>query len=153
MKSTVVKAFSFFLFVCLSVGACSDPRPTTSPPDSELREQIHAATGHEPPECTDFGTASAEVVVTDTGFEPSCLSVSRSSAITITNRTAAEHRFIVGDPATSLVGRHIRVDEVVPAGGEYTLDPVESLLGEEFYPFWSQGLQDEGYAGTLIVRP
>lgn len=65
----------------------------------------------------------------------------------IVNNTDIEQRFMVSDPANSEVGRHLRVDETIAAGASYSLDPVDALLGEEIYPFWLQGLQEEGYAG------
>lgn len=115
--------------------------------------QIHAATGHEPPECTDFGTADATIGITALGFEPDCAQVRLGSVLYIVNATETEKRFIVGDPADSEVGRHIRVDEAVGPGGRYSLDPVDGLLDDQIYPFWLQGLQEEGYSGSLVVSP
>lgn len=135
------------------LGACSEPLPTTAPPDSELREQIHAATGHEPPDCTDFTGGAAEIVITDEGFEPDCALVAAGRGLTVRNDTGEEHTFMASDPANNDVGRQIRIEEVIPAGAEITLDPVEATLGPEIYPFWSKGYQEEGFAGTLIVRP
>ncbi len=139
--------------VVIIVSACSDPLPTTNPPDSELRLQIHAATGHEPPECTDFGKVDAELEITTDGFDAACIKVALASVLRIVNNTAVEQRFMVGDPANSEVGRHLRVDETIAPGASYSLDPVDALLGVEIYPFWLQGLQEEGYAGSLIVTP
>ena len=135
------------------LGACSEPLPTTAPPDSELREQIHAATGHEPPDCTDFTGGAAQIVITDEGFEPDCALVAAGRRLTVRNDTSEEHTFMASDPANNDVGRHIRIEEVLPAGAEITLDPLGATLGPEIYPFWSKGHQEEGFAGTLIVRP
>jgi hypothetical protein len=133
--------------------ACADPLPTTGPPDSELRLQIHAATGHEPPECTYFGGREAIIQITADGFDPECAEVLLESVLSFVNTTEAEHRIFVGDPANSEVGRHIRIDETVGPGETYVLDPVDSLLDQEIYPFWSQGFQEDGFAGSLIVHP
>lgn len=144
---------AFIAFLMLLVAACGEELPTTAPPDSELREQIHAATGHEPPDCTDFTGGDAEIVITDDGFEPECAFVAAGSGLTVRNDTEQEHIFMASDPANNEVGRHIRVEEVISAGDEVTLDPVEETLGPEIYPFWSKGHQEEGFAGSLIVRP
>lgn len=135
------------------LGACSEPLPTTAPPEEELREQIHAATGHEPPDCTDFTGGDAEIVITTDGFEPDCAIVAAGRSLTVRNDTSEEHTFMASDPANNDVGRHIRIEEVIPAGAGITLDPVESTLGPEIYPFWSKDHQEEGFAGSLIVRP
>lgn len=134
-------------------GACSEPLPTTAPPDSELREQIHAATGHEPPDCTDFTSGAAEIVITADGFDPDCALVAVDRGLTIRNETSEEHTFMASDPANNAVGRHIRIEEVIPPGTETSLDPVEDTVGAGIYPFWSKGHQEEGFAGSLIVRP
>lgn len=137
----------------IALGACADPLPTTAPPEAELREQIHAATGHEPPDCTDFTGGDAEIVITTEGFEPECAVVAAGSGLTVRNDTNDQHTFIVSDPANSDVGRHIRVEEVIQDGGEITIEPVEATLGPEIYPFWAKDHQEEGFAGSLIVRP
>jgi hypothetical protein len=139
--------------LAVALGACSEPLPTTAPPESELREQIHAATGHEPPNCTDFTGGNAEIVITADGFEPDCALVAAGRALILRNETDEEHTFMASDPANNEVGRHIRIEEVLPAGAEITLDPLEATLGPEIYPFWSKGHQEEGFAGSLIVRP
>jgi plastocyanin len=135
------------------LAACADPLPTTRPPDEELREQIHAATGHEPPECTDFTAGDATITITATGFGPECVMVAPGSMLTVTNETDDEHTFTVSDGSGNVVVRHIRVDEVLPPDAAYDLAPVDDLLGEGIYPFWSKGHQEEGFNGTLIVRP
>jgi plastocyanin len=141
------------LLAAILLAACADPLPTTSPPDQELREQIHAATGHEPPECTDFTSGVATITITAAGFEPECAMVSAGSELSVTNQTDDDHTFTVSDGSGNVVVRHIRVDESLPPGARYDLEPVDSLLGEGIYPFWSKGHQEEGFAGTLIVRP
>lgn len=150
--ATLIRRSLVAALVVLVGVACSEPAPTARPPDEVLREHIHAATGHEPPACTDFAEGDALITITDTGFEPDCLMVNTAASLTVSNETSAEHTFIVSDGADSLVVRHTRIEEVIPPGGEYVLDPVESLIGEEIYPFWSKGNQEQGYAGTLIVR-
>jgi len=147
MRAGLVLAFTLIL------AACSEPLPTTSPPDSELRLQIHAATGHEPPECTDFGTSDARIEITEAGFEPECIEVALAAALLVVNNSGIEQRFMVGDPADSEVGRHVRVDEAIAPGDSYSLDPVDALLDDEIYPFWLQGLQEQGFAGSLLVGP
>ncbi len=153
MRRLTKNLSGMLLATMIMIAGCSQPRPTNSPPDSELRLQIHAATGHEPPECTDFGDSDAEIEITADGFVPDCVMVSLGDVLTVSNNTDLEQRFIVGDPADSEVGRHIRVDEKIPSEAVYQLDPVDSLLGEEIYPFWLQGLQEQGYAGSLVVTP
>ncbi len=152
-RSTLIGRSLAAGFVMLVGVACSEPTPTSRPPDEVLREHIHAATGHEPPACTDFAKGDALITITETGFEPDCLMVNTAASLTVVNETSTEHTFMVSDGADSLVVRHIRVEEAIPPGGEYVLDPVESLIGEEIYPFWSKGYQEQGYGGTLIVRP
>lgn len=132
--------------------SCADTVPTTRPPDSELREQIHAATGHEPADCTDFTNGDGVISITATGFEPECAIVGVDSTLVVENRSDAEHTFTVSDGADSQVVRHIRVDETLAPDADYEL-LVEDLLGPAIYPFWSKGHQEDGFAGTLIVRP
>jgi hypothetical protein len=153
MRRSTKNLSGMLLATMIVITGCSEPRPTTSPPDSELRLQIHAATGHEPPECTDFGDSDAEIEITADGFEPDCVMVSLGAVLTVSNNTDLEQRFIVGDPADSDVGRHIRVDEAIPSEAVYELDPVDALPDDEIYPFWLQGLQEDGFAGSLIVTP
>lgn len=153
MNQALRRLSPVILALALFSVSCSDPLPTTSPPDSELRLQIHAATGHEAPECTDFGAADATIEITTRGFDPDCAQVRLGAVLSFVNGTDIEHRILVGDPANSEVGRHIRVDAIVGAGGTYTLDPVDGLLDVEIYPFWSQGFQEDGFTGSLIVRP
>jgi plastocyanin len=136
----------------LLAAACADPVPGATPPPEELREQIHAATGHEPTSCTDFRGSAAEIEITTTGFSPECLIVSAGSRLTVVNNDFREHSLTVSDPTGNLVVRHIRVDAALQPGDEYLLDPVDSLLGVGIYPFWSKGDQQEGFTGSLIVR-
>ncbi len=140
------------LVVMAWLTSCSEPLPTTRPPDSELREQIHAATGHEPTDCTDFAGSDAVIAITDTGFEPECAMVATDSTLVVENQSGEEHTFTVSDGAGGDVVRHIRVDETLAPDGEYEL-VVEDQLGPAIYPFWSKGHQEEGYTGTLIVGP
>jgi plastocyanin len=137
----------------LALAACGEELPTTAPPESELREQIHAATGHEPPACTDFTGGEAEIVITDEGFEPECALVTADGGLSVRNETDDEHTFTVSDPANNTVGRQIRVDEVLIQGAEVTLDPIAETLGSGIYPFWSKGHQEQGFTGSLIVGP
>lgn len=132
--------------------ACSEPLPVEAPPPEELREQIHAATGHEPAECTDFRGGAAELAVTETGFSTDCLIIMASSELVVVNEDEVAHTFTIGDPADNLVGRHIRVDVTLEPGDEYVLIPDDAFLGPGVYPFWSKGDQEEGFAGSLIVR-
>jgi hypothetical protein len=132
--------------------ACSEDLPVDTPTDAELREQIHAATGHEPEQCSDNRNHDAELVIGESGVEPKCIIVSKGASLTIINADGQAHRFFVGDPANNEVGRHIRVDAQIESQGEYELDEVASLLGVGIYPYWVQGAQEDGFEGTIVVR-
>ncbi|MCI0424776.1 MAG: hypothetical protein L0Z47_02865 [Actinobacteria bacterium] len=136
----------------LVLTACSDPAPVTAPTPEELREQIHAATGHEPTHCTDMTGGEGVLRVGGNGPDPECLIVSAESGLTVINTDGATHTFLVSDPANTDVVRHIRVEAVIEGDGQYVLDPVSSLLGVGIYPYWLKGEQESGQAGTMIVR-
>jgi hypothetical protein len=123
-----------------------------APTPEELREQIHAATGHEPTHCTDMTEADGELVLGAAGPEPKCLIVASDSPLRIINTDQAPHTFLVSDPANSQLGRHIRVEAEIAADETYVIQPVSSLLGVGIYPYWLKGEQEQGHAGTIIVR-
>jgi hypothetical protein len=140
------------LVLLLAIGACAEPEPVVAPTPEELREQIHAATGHEPTHCTDMTQGDGVLTLAATGPEPRCLIVAADSVLAVVNQDEVSHTVLVSDPANSVLGRHVRVEASVEAGAEYRLDPVSSLIGVGIYPYWLEGEQELGHAGTIIVR-
>jgi hypothetical protein len=122
---------------------------TTLAPEA-LREQIHAATGHDPEACTAMMGESASIRIEDVVDIPDCIIVQEGAELVVSNASSVEQRFAVSDPPNVNVRHDIYVlgiaigsEEVIPEVGERTQSGV--------YPFYIRG--GEPFSGFLVVVP
>ncbi len=72
-----------------------------------------------PAECTDLtGTTPARVTMSDMAFDPACLSVRASQALTLVNVDAADHTFTIRGTSVDLDVEGERTVEVGSLAGE-----------------------------------
>lgn len=123
------------LAALLIVAACCSTGLTARPPSDELARQLHAATGHVPPECYVFGQAEAVIRIEEESIEPACLVVRGEASLTVRNPTDLAATFWVIDSAEASGPPHRRIVLEVPAGGEATVDRLADHVAGGSYRF------------------
>jgi hypothetical protein len=134
------------------VGACStSPEATTTTvPAEALREQIHAATGHDPEACTSMMGETASIQIDDVIAIPDCIIVQEDAELVVSNASSVEQRFAVSDPPTVNVRHDIYVLEI-PAGSQGAIPEIGERTQSGVYPFYIRG--GEPFSGFLVVVP
>lgn len=132
------------------VGSMGRLSPTPPPPGSDTSAEPSIAV---PAGCTDLRDAGPVVMIVerDNVFEPACLIVALSQALSIENRGSGAHTFTVVDPGGGLSPRAIRVDLETPPGGETNTEVVGEILGQGAYPLYCRFHQVDGMVGALVV--
>ena len=138
----------------LLVAACSaaPSAPATVPaatPEA-MREQIHAATGHEPEACDSMMGDTASIRIQDEIALPDCIIVQEGARLLVSNDSSIEQRFAVSDPAGVNVRHDIYVLEL-PAGSEDAIPEIGERTSSGVYPFYIRG--GEPFSGFLVVVP
>ena len=138
--------------VVVIVAACSTT-PGETPADATdaiegMREQIHAATGHDPEACTSMMGETASIRIGDE--IPDCIILQESAELIVSNDTAFEQRFAVSDPPSQNVRNNIYVLDI-PAGAEGSIPEVGERTNSGVYPFYIRG--GEPFSGFLVVVP
>jgi hypothetical protein len=136
----------------LLVAACSGtPAATTNPADTEaLREQIHAATGHDPEACTSMMGETASIQIDDVITIPDCIIVQEGAELVVSNASSVEQRFAVSDPPNVNVRHDIYVLEI-PVGSEEAIPEIGERTQSGVYPFYIRG--GKPFSGFLVVVP
>lgn len=140
------------LALVVTVAACSSgPAVTTAPTDDEaLREQIHAATGHDPEACTSMLGETASIQIDDEPAIPDCIIVQEGSELVVSNASSVDQRFAVSDPP-GVSGRHDIYVLEIPVGSEGAIPEVGERTNSGVYPFYIRG--GEPFSGFLVVVP
>jgi hypothetical protein len=138
--------------VVVIVAACSTT-PSETPADPTeaiegMREQIHAATGHDPEACTSMMGETASIRIGDE--IPDCIILQESAELIVSNDTTFEQRFAVSDPPSQNVRNNIYVLDI-PAGAEGSIPEVGERTNSGVYPFYIRG--GEPFSGFLVVVP
>ena len=135
--------------VALLVAGCGAAASTTVTAD---REDVHAATGHDPVDgdCADRREAAVELLVTDGGFDPACLIVTTDSVLSVSNRSSVDHTFNVVDPPGPNP-RHTLIELTIPAGATVEVGRIGDTLGVGSWPFYSVTGGKDRPQGTLMV--
>ncbi|MBA3728758.1 MAG: hypothetical protein H0W94_06110 [Actinobacteria bacterium] len=125
--------------------------PTPLPPGTDASAEPSAAV---PAGCSDLRDAGPVVTIVerDNAFEPACLVVALSQALSIENRGSTAHTFTVVDPGGGLSPRVIRVDLETPPGGVTNTEVIGQILGQAPYPLYCRFHQVEGMVGTVVVQ-
>jgi hypothetical protein len=144
----------WIIAVAVVAAACSTA-PNGTPPDAtpaieELREQIHAATGHDPEACTSMIGETASIRIGDAIAIPECIILQEHTELVVSNDSSVDQRFAVSDPPTQNVRHDIYVLEI-PAGAEGSIPEVGERTNSGVYPFYIRG--GEPFSGFLIVVP
>ncbi len=136
--------------LALLLAGCGTADPLTV---TTNREDVHAATGHDPldGDCADRREDSVELVVTDGGFEPACLIVTTDSILSVSNRSSVDHTFNVVDPPGPNP-RHTLIELSIPSGATVTVGRIGDTLGVGSWPFYSVTGDEGRPQGTLTVR-
>jgi plastocyanin len=87
--------------------------------------------------------APVGITMMDTFFEPPCLAVSSTQAITLANAGNLEHNFTVADGD---------IDIDVDPGEEATTDEIGTDLAAGTYEFFCEFHEEAGMIGTLVVE-
>lgn len=134
------------------IAACSSaPEATTTTiPAEALRDQIHAATGHDPEACTSMMGDTAAIQIDDVIAIPDCIIVQESAELVVSNASSVDQRFAVSDPISVNVRHDIYVLEI-PAGSEDAIPEVGERTQSGVYPFYIRG--GEPFSGFLVVVP
>ena len=142
-------------FVLCVATACGSDQPDSAGDPNQDREEIHAATGHEPApaDCADLsGGRNAELAQRRMAFEPDCLIVSVDQTISVTNHDGVPHTLTVVDPPGGPNPRHVRIDVEAEGGERVEVGRVGASMNAGSYPFYCRFHQAEGMTGTLIIR-
>jgi plastocyanin len=154
----VVRKTSILLVVLLSLVACrGDANVDANGPDNQGDTEVgvdpdtnvdeDAATPIEPlDDCSEASAAEGApvgVTMMDTFFEPPCIAVSSTQAITLANAGNLEHNFTVADGD---------IDIDVEPGEEETTDEIGTDLAAGTYRFFCEYHEDQGMVGTLVVE-
>ena len=142
----------------LAVACSAAPTATTSsgttistaPTPEQVREQIHAATGHDPEACASMTGATASIAIDDSVAIPDCIIVQESTQLVVSNETDVDQRFAISDPP-SVNGRHDIYVLEIPSGGEGSILAVGERTNSGVYPFYIRG--GEPFSGFLVVIP
>jgi hypothetical protein len=119
------------------VAACGPTQPAFVAPSDQIAHDLHLATGHVEPDCFVFGTVDVTIVISDAGFEPSCVVADGAVALTVRNETSQDASFWAVDSADGAQSAlHLRIELEVPALGEARLDRLGDLVGHGEYPFF-----------------
>jgi len=134
------------------IGACTSPSDatTTTVATEALREQIHAATGHDPEACTSMMGESASIRIADVIDIPDCIIVQEGAELVVSNASSVEQRFAVSDPPSVNVRHDIYVLEI-PVGSEEAIPEIGERTQSGVYPFYIRG--GEPFSGFLVVVP
>src|SRR5688572_26471980 len=105
--------------VVVIAAACSTS-PGGTPADAagaieDMREQIHAATGHDPEACTSMMGEKASIRIGDEGSAiPGCIILQEHAELVVSNESSVDQRFAVSDPPNQNVRHDIYVLEIPP---------------------------------------
>ena len=116
----------------------------------QMREQVHAATGHDPEACTSMTGETASIAINDAVDLPDCIIVQEGTQLVVANETDVDQRFAVSDPP-SLNGRHDIYVLEIPSGAEGSIPEVGERTNSGVYPFYIRG--GEPFSGFLVVVP
>ena len=122
----------------LRLGACELPNG----PD----EEPEAAPTETPTACAEVSAtegAPAPVTMMDNFFDPLCVAVSSTQALTLTNAGNLDHNF-------SVQGSEVSID-VAPGEEEETSEIGESLQAGT-HRFFCRFHEDQGMVGTIVVE-
>lgn len=141
-------------FLAIVAAGCSAaPAVTTisiAPTPAQLREQIHAATGHDPEACISMTGDTASFAIDDAVAMPGCVIVQESTRLVVSNKTEVDQRFAISDPP-SINGRHDIYVLEIPSGEEGSIPEVGERTNSGVYPFYIRG--GEPFSGFLVVIP
>lgn len=105
------------LATALLLAACGATPPAAQVElPADIRDQLHAASGHAEEDCVDLRSTRAAIAITVNGFDPECAIVSKGQSITIRNLQPEFDTWIVADPENNLVPRHIRLMRELESG-------------------------------------
>ncbi|MGQ0847953.1 MAG: hypothetical protein ACT4OP_02310 [Actinomycetota bacterium] len=131
--------------------ACSGPsEPATVDVPQEIRDQLHAATGHTIEDCVDLRGGTALIEINDGGFLPECSIVSRDQSVELTNRQDLDDTWIVADPENNLVPRHIRLLREVAAGEQVRVERIGEFAPTGVWPCYGR---ESRHQCRLVVVP
>jgi hypothetical protein len=134
----------------LTLVACGgSPAGPTEIPDA-IRDQLHAATGHEPDSCGDLRTGAAVIEITPEGFSPECAIVSIEQSIVVRNIQDTDDTWIVADPENNLVPRHVRILREIPAGGEVEVPLIRDIAPSGVWPCYGR---ESRHQCQLVIVP
>ena len=142
------RALAIVVLVAACSGASEVTTSTVAP--EALREQIHAATGHDPETCTSMVGESASIRIDDVIAIPDCIIVQEGAELVVTNASSVEQRFAVTDPPNVNVRHDIYVLEL-PVGSEKAIPEVGERTQSGVYPFYIRG--GKPFSGFLVVVP
>jgi hypothetical protein len=140
-------------FVVVMAACSTAPAGTTVDPATAvetMREQIHAATGHDPDACTSMIGDIAEIHIGDPIAMPDCIILQEQTELIVSNDSDIDQRFAVSDPPSVNVRNDIYVLEI-PPGGQGSIPEVGERTQSGVYPFYIRG--GEPFSGFLVVVP
>lgn len=115
-----------------------------------IRDQLHAAAGHEPGDCTDLRSGPAVIEITPDGFSPDCAIVSKDQSVLVRNTQRADDTWVVADPENNLVPRHIRLLLEIPSGTETTVDRIGEWAPSGVWPCYGRESRHQCH---LVIVP
>lgn len=136
--------------IVLVLAACGGTEPASTDIPDEIRDQLHAASGHELGDCTDLRSESAVIQITPDGFAPACAIVSIDQSVLVRNTQSTDDTWVVADPENNLVPRHIRILLEIPAGAEAPVERIGEWAPSGVWPCYGR---ESRHQCQLVIVP
>lgn len=135
----------------LGLVACGEGDQAGPDLPDNIRDQLHAATGHEPEECTDLRAGEAVIEITDDGFLPACAIVATDQTVSVVNRLEFDEAWIVADaPTEAEIPRHTRMVFEVAAGATGIVEAIGDHVGSGVWPCYGR---ESRHQCQLVIVP
>lgn len=139
------------MLILLASVACSGGDQTGPDLPDNIRDQLHAATGHEPDECIDLRASEAVIEINDEGFLPACAIVASDQNVSVVNRLEFDEAWIVADPPTEAeIPRHTRMVFEVATGAIGIVEAIGDHVGSGVWPCYGRESRHQCH---LVIVP
>jgi len=137
--------------ILLALVACGGGDQTGPNLPDNIRDQLHAATGHDPDDCIDLRASDAVIEINDEGFLPACAIVASDQNVSVVNRLEFDEAWIVADPPTEAeIPRHTRMVFEVATGATGIVETIGDHVGSGVWPCYGR---ESRHQCQLVIVP